>query len=259
MSSLRAVRVGVTIGPATLLADLTVGFNPGRVTGVLGPNGAGKSTLLLTLAGLRSPSAGTVTYDGADLYRLSARARARRIAFMEQQAETQVALSVGEVIELGRTPHRGRWPTPISAHDQHALEAAVDASEVGDLLGRTWATLSGGERQRVLLARALAQEPEILVLDEPTNHLDLRHQLAFFETVRSLGITTIAALHDLQLAAAYCDDIVLLSNARMVTHGPTAEVLDEKTIARVYGVRVTVEPHPARSTPHVRWDGLVDG
>jgi iron complex transport system ATP-binding protein len=251
----------VRIGDAALLSDVTLGFAPGRLTGLLGPNGAGKTTLLRALAGLRRPQEGHVLLDGQDLYELAARRRARRVAFMEQQADTGLPLTARQVIELGRTPHRGRWPvppgSPAAAHERSVLAAAWAAADVGALLDRSWSTLSGGERQRVQLARALAQEPDVLLLDEPTNHLDLRHQLGFLETVRGLGVTTVAALHDLELAAAYCDEAAVLVDGRLVAHGPVADVLTSAMIGRVYGVDATVERHPEHDRPHVRWNGLL--
>jgi iron complex transport system ATP-binding protein len=258
---LRAEGVGVYVGSATLLDAVTLDFAVGKTTGLLGPNGAGKTTLLRALAGLNRPQAGGVLLDGHDLYKLTARQRAQQVAFMEQQADTGLLLSARQVIDLGRTPHRGRWPVPMNseaaAHEQSVMKDAVAVADVGHLLDRAWPTLSGGERQRVQLARALVQEPGVLLLDEPTNHLDLRHQLEFLETMRGLGITTVAALHDLELAAAYCDEVAVLLDGRLVAHGPSSRVLTSATIARVYGVDVTVERHPRHDRPHVRWNGLL--
>ncbi|MFI2612511.1 ABC transporter ATP-binding protein [Kitasatospora sp. NPDC018619] len=258
---LRAEELGVRAGTATLLDAVSLTFRPGRVTGLLGPNGAGKTTLLRAAAGLTRPSAGRVLLDGADLHALTARRRARQVAFMEQQADTRLALTARQVVELGRTPHRGRWPVPTDsaagAHERSVVAGAVAAADVGHLLDRSWPTLSGGERQRVQLARALVQEPGVLLLDEPTNHLDLRHQLGFLDTVRGLGITTVAALHDLELAAAYCEEVAVLLDGRLVAHGPSSEVLTAPLIARVYGVDATVERHPRHDRPHIRWNGLL--
>ncbi|MBD0676679.1 hypothetical protein BU198_39830 [Streptomyces sp. CBMA156] len=258
---MRTEDLRVRIGGATLLDGVSLTFGPGRITGLLGPNGAGKTTLLRAVAGLTRPSAGRVLLDGEDLHALTARRRARRVAFMEQQADTRLSLPVRQVIELGRTPHRGRWPVPADsaagAHERSVIAGAVAAADVGHLLDRSWPTLSGGERQRVQLARALAQEPDVLLLDEPTNHLDLRHQLGFLATVRELGITTVAALHDLELAAAYCDEVAVLLDGRLVAHGPGSDMLTAPMVAQVYGVDVTVERHPLHDRPHIRWNGLL--
>ncbi|GHJ41245.1 Fe uptake system permease [Streptomyces sp. TS71-3] len=258
---LRAEELGVRIGEATLLDAVTLVFTPGRTTGLLGPNGAGKTTLLRVLAGLTRPHTGRALLDGRDVHALTPRRRARQVAFMEQQADTRLALSARQVIDLGRTPHRSRWPAPpnsaAAAHERSVFADAVAAADVGHLLDRPWPAMSGGERQRVQLARALVQEPGVLLLDEPTNHLDLRHQLGFLATVRGLGITTVAALHDLELAAAYCDEIAILLDGRLIAHGPGSDVLTSATIARVYGVDATVERHPLHDRPHIRWNGLL--
>lgn len=260
-AELRTEGLRVSIGGATLLDAVSLAFAPGRITGLLGPNGAGKTTLLRAVAGLTRPSEGRVLLDREDLHALTARRRARQVAFMEQQADTRLSLPVRQVIDLGRTPHRSRWPVPANsatdAHERSVFAAAVAAADVGHLLDRSWPTLSGGERQRVQLARALVQEPGVLLLDEPTNHLDLRHQLGFLGTVRGLGITTVAALHDLELAAAYCDEVAVLLDGRLVAHGPSSDVLTSPTIAHVYGVDVTVERHPRHDRPHIRWNGLL--
>ncbi|MEI5674741.1 MULTISPECIES: ABC transporter ATP-binding protein [unclassified Nocardioides] len=250
--------VAVTLGGATVLDAVSLTCRPGRVTGLLGPNGSGKTTLLHTVAGLRRPATGRVLLDDQDVHVLRARERARLLALVEQDASTSLDLRVRQVVDLGRIAHRVRFGPPQSDPGGiDAVERALATARVDHLADRPWHALSGGERQRVHLARALAQEPSVLLLDEPTNHLDLGHQLDFLERVRGLGLTTVAALHDLELAAAYCDDLVVLDRGRLVAHGPVAEVLTPALVAEVYGVRVTVEPHPTQPRPHVRWEGVV--
>lgn len=226
---------------------------PGTVTGLLGPNGSGKTSLLHVLSGLRAPADGSVLVDGRNLHAMDARTRARRVALVEQHASTDLDLSVREVVELGRIPHRGRWPAR-TAEGGAAIAAAMRIGRVAGLAGRRWQTLSGGERQRVQLARALAQEPATLILDEPTNHLDLGHQIDFMRTVRGLGLTTIAALHDLDLAAAFCDRLVVLDTGRVVAQGPAADVLTSELVADVYGVTAHVEHHAGADRLHVVWE-----
>ncbi|WP_435742268.1 ABC transporter ATP-binding protein [Nocardioides sp. SYSU DS0663] len=244
------------VSGSEVLRDLTLACRPGRVTGLLGPNGSGKTTLLHLLAGLRRPTSGRVLVGGADVHGLRPRARARTIALVEQDATTSLGLTVRQVVELGRIPHRSRL-LPDGSEGAGVVEHAMRAAYVDHLADRTWGTLSGGERQRTQLARALAQEPHVLLLDEPTNHLDLRHQLDFLGRVRGLGLTVVAALHDLELAAAYCDDLVVLRDGRLVAHGPVADVLTPGLVADVYGVDVAVEPHPQRPRRHVRWNGVL--
>lgn len=235
-----------------IVDDVELECEPGTITGLLGPNGSGKTSLLHVLAGLRRPSEGRVLVDGDDLHRWSPRRRARVIGMLEQHASTGLELTVREVVELGRIPHRGRWPGR-AGEGATAIERAMDIGQVADLADRRWQTLSGGERQRTQLARALAQEPAVLVLDEPTNHLDLGHQIDFLRTVRGLGLTTIAALHDLDLAAAFCDRLVVMDSGRVVAAGPVEEVLTADLVKQVYGVTAQVDRHRDADRLQVVW------
>ncbi|WP_110208051.1 ABC transporter ATP-binding protein [Nocardioides daejeonensis] len=234
-------------------------LRPGRVTGLLGPNGSGKTTLLHLVSGVRRPDSGSVRWGEVDLLAMRTRERARLMALVEQHSGTALELTVRQVVELGRVPHRLRAGLPERDVDgPAAVDRAIAATRIEPLVQRPWRQLSGGERQRVHLARALAQEPQLLLLDEPTNHLDLRHQLDFLTRVRDSGITTVAALHDLELAAAYCDDLVVLDEGRVVAAGPVGEVLTDRLVADVYGVLATVAPHPHHPRLHVRVDGVLD-
>lgn len=236
----------------TILHEVSADFPSGTVTGLIGPNGSGKTSLLHVIAGLRHPVRGVVQIDGENVHDWPTRARARRIALLEQHATTTLDLTVRQVVELGRIPHRGRWPGAAD-EGREQIDEALKLGRVDDLADRRWQTLSGGERQRVQLARALAQEPSLLMLDEPTNHLDLRHQLEFLSTVRDLGITTIAALHDLDLAAAYCDRLVVLQGGHVVAAGPVDDVLSSELVLDVYGVRTTIERHEEAQRVNVVW------
>ncbi|MGJ9422155.1 ABC transporter ATP-binding protein [Aeromicrobium sp. CF3.5] len=236
----------------TILHDVSAEFPDGTVTGLIGPNGSGKTSLLHLLAGLRRPMRGRVDVGGADLHAWSTSMRAKRIALLEQHASTTLDLTVRQVVELGRIPHRGRWPGRLD-EGREQIDEALRLGRVLDLADRRWQTLSGGERQRVQLARALAQEPSLLMLDEPTNHLDLGHQIDFLETVRSLGLTTVAALHDLDLAAAFCDRLVVLDGGHVVAAGAVEDVLSAQLVHEVYGVRTTIERHRDADRLHVVW------
>lgn len=236
----------------TILHDVSAELPTGSVTGLIGPNGCGKTSLLHVLAGARRPTRGRVTVDGEDIHALPSRVRARRLALLEQHASTTLDLTVRQVVELGRIPYRGRWPGQDGEGAEH-IRSALHLGRIEDLADRRWQTLSGGERQRTQLARALAQRPSLLMLDEPTNHLDLGHQIDFLETLRSLGITTVAALHDLDLAAAFCDRLIVLRGGHVVAEGPVEAVLTSDLISEVYGVRATVERHDAAARLTVVW------
>lgn len=226
-------------GGRTVVRGVTMSVAPGETVGLIGPNGAGKSSLLRCLAGLRAPTSGRVRYDGDDLAALDARQVARRLAFVEQTGESDVDVRVADVVALGRTPFRDRW-RGLSAADHVIVDAALDHLGLAGFRGRYWSTLSGGERQRAHIARALAQRPAALLLDEPTNHLDIRHQLELMELLARTGQTVLTALHDLALAARYCDRLVLLHRGEVVADGPPGEVLTRERLRVVYEVDVRV-------------------
>ena len=232
---------GVSWGvPGRLIVDdVTATFPTAGITAIIGPNGSGKTSLLHLVAGLRTPSSGRVLVGGQTIGTLPPRARARRIALVEQHPATELDLSVRQVVELGRIPHIGGWPGARDP-DRGAPDEAMAVAAVAPLADRRWQTLSGGERQRVHLARALAQRPEVLLLDEPTNHLDLAHQLDFLERVRRLGVCTVAVLHDLDLAAAFCERVVVLDRGRVHAAGPIAETLTADLVGEVFQVRAAV-------------------
>ncbi|WP_366146403.1 ABC transporter ATP-binding protein [uncultured Pseudokineococcus sp.] len=209
----------------------------GRVLGLLGPNGSGKTTLLRALYGALVPDRGSVRVDGEDLSALSARQVARRMAVVVQEHGDHVPMLVADAVLLGRTPHhRG-----LGGRTEADVEAVTEALErVGalHLAGRRVGDLSGGERQRVLIARALAQATPHLLLDEPTNHLDVRYQHELLHLLRGLGATVVVVLHDLALAARYCDDALLLHQGRVAAVGGASDVLVPEVLEDVYRMRV---------------------
>jgi len=220
-------------------------------TAIVGPNGAGKSTMLRALAGIEPAASGMVLDDGVDLLALPRRARARIVALVEQDATTELALTGREVVRLGRTPY-GSALGGGDADAEAVIEAALARAGAAAFARRDVTTLSGGERQRVLLARALAQQPRILLLDEPSNHLDLAAQLDIVRLVRELtaeGVTVIAAVHDLSLAAAHADTVVVLAGGRVAAHGATRETLTPELIHGVFGVRAEWTRNPLTGGP----------
>lgn len=247
-------------GGKLIVDGVSLEVAPNRVLGLIGPNGSGKSSLLRLLCRLRKVSSGVVTLDGRDIGDLGRRDLSRRLAFVEQQAATEVALTVCDVVRLGRTPHRAAFAA-WSARDEAAVEAALARVGLTERHDQFWHTLSGGERQRVHIARALAQEPRELILDEPTNHLDIQHQLGILALVRRLGLTCIVALHDLNLAALFCDRIGVLSDGRLVACGPPDEVLTPALIRAVFGVEVAIREgaQGRRYIDYVLDEALPDG
>ncbi len=229
--------------------DLTV---PDRAfVGVLGPNGSGKTTLLRTIYRALRPTAGAVTVGGDDVWALSPRESALRTSVVLQDDMPEFQFTVRETVETARVPHRGRFQR-AGAEDRDAVERALITTGVRHLAERPLGTLSGGERQRVFLARALAQQTPVMVLDEPTNHLDIAAQITLLELLRDLPLTVVAALHDLNLAAAYCDRLFLIKAGRVVASGTVDEVLRPAILRDVYGVAAscTVNPLTGRRAVH---------
>ena len=241
-------RVGTRLGGRWVVDGVDATPPAGHLTGLLGPNGAGKTTLLRLVAGLLTPESGAVLVDdGSPVHRLPRRARAQRIALLEQESSSAVPLTVREVVALGRIPYRTLWGG--GDEDHAAVDRALTSAHAAHLADRAWSTLSGGERQRVHIARALAQEPDLLLLDEPTNHLDVSAQLSLLAFVRDLGTTTVAALHDLNLAAAFCEHVLVLSGGRLAAAGHPREVLRPALLREVYGVEADVLEHPRTGRP----------
>ncbi|WP_328312579.1 ABC transporter ATP-binding protein [Streptomyces sp. NBC_00442] len=252
MTTLRAESLAYTTPRGrTLLHDITLEAADGETIGLVGPNGSGKTTLLRCVYATLRPTAGRVLLDGADLHALPAKARARRIATVPQDAEAGgIELSVREIVAMGRSPHHRFWEADTAA-DGALVRDALARVGIADLAARPFPSLSGGERQRALVARALVQRPDVVVLDEPTNHLDIRYQLEILSLVRELGTVNLFALHDLNLAAYYCDRLCVLAAGRIVATGPPAEVLTAELVREVYGVDAEVSAHPATGAPTV--------
>jgi iron complex transport system ATP-binding protein len=237
---------GLTFGypERAVFRDVTFALGAGELVALCGPNGAGKSTLLRVLLGLHAPLAGRVTLGGAPLASLRRREVARRVALLPQESPPELPLTVREIVALGRLPHLGRFE-PERPGDLRAVEDALAATDTAALAERPMVELSGGERHRVHLARALAQEAPVLLLDEPIAGLDLVHQLQALELLRATvaggaGRAAIVALHELSLAARFCDRILLLADGALQADAPPAAVLTPETLARVFGVEADV-------------------
>ena len=252
--------VSFSVEAKKLLDGVDVRAGRGHFVGLIGPNGAGKSTLLRTLSGILRHQEGAVSLEGRDLESLPARDVAAILALVPQLAPYTQGFTAFELVLMGRYPHLGRFQVEGQTDDRIAREA-MRLTETEDFGPRTLDTLSGGERQRVFLARALAQQPRILLLDEPTSNLDILHQLTILGLVRRLvdgGLTAIAAIHDLNLAARYCDHLVVLSEGRVVTEGSPEEVLQPETIEEAFGVRSAVYREPVTGALAISLIGPVD-
>ncbi|MFG1791377.1 ABC transporter ATP-binding protein [Nocardia sp. NPDC049149] len=241
-AELSVAGVRVTFGEATVLDAVTLHAPPGAVVGIVGPNGSGKTTLLRTIYRSVRPAGGIVTIDGADLTAMPVRTAARTTAAVLQNGSGAPELTVAEAVGLGRNPHHALFSRDTEA-DHRAVADALARTGVTAFADRTIGSLSGGERQRVLLARALAQEPRLLVLDELTNHLDVRARFELLALIRSTGITTLAVLHELDLAVRCCDRLVVLDHGRVVAAGAVLDVMTPELLRDVFGVVATAAPH----------------
>jgi len=247
----QAENISVTVDKKkTLLQDVGLEVLDGEIVGLIGPNGSGKSSLLKSIYRVLKPEVGLITLDGEDVYRLSTVESAKRMAVVRQESSVEFDFTVSEMVFMGRAPHKTLFQTD-TAEDERICADALALVGMGDQGQRSFFTLSGGEKQRVMIARALAQQAKFLVLDEPTNHLDVRYQLQIMDLVKRLEMTVLAALHDLNIAAMYCDRLYVMDNGIIVASGRTEEVLSAALIRDVFGVEAEVVIHPRTGKKHI--------
>jgi iron complex transport system ATP-binding protein len=238
MTAIDAKNISVKFGAAQILYDVVLAVETGRFVGLIGPNGSGKTTLLRSLAGLQRLAGGGVSIDGRLLTEMTDAARARKMSYMPQGTEVHWPLVVGRLVALGRIPTLNTW-RGARGPDQDAVVQALRAVDALHLTDRVVSNLSTGERARVLLARALASNPGILLADEPVASLDLNHQLLVLDVIRDLcsqGMTAVVVFHNLSLAARYCSHLVLLHEGRVFAEGPPTDVLVPNNLRDAYGV-----------------------
>jgi len=245
--------VSFSFAKKQVLKNIAAEFPKGTMTGIIGPNGSGKSTLIKIISRWLTPQSGEVRLAGIPLAKLSHRAIAQHLAVVEQESVLGIDLTVLELVYLGRLPHQSLLQGP-TARDTELVNQALIKAGVADLQDRYLSTLSGGEKQRARIATALAQDCPLLVLDEPTSHLDIKHQMELLTLLRSLaheGMTIVAVLHDVNLAALYCQRLLVLSQGELTAQGTPAEILRPDLIQAVYGCQVAVFSHPSENVPQV--------
>ncbi len=248
--SLQLDGLAVDIAGRRIVTGIDLAVADRQFAGLVGPNGSGKSTILKAIYRVYPPSAGRVLLGGTDLLALRPRDAARRIAVVTQESTSEFDFTVREMVMIGRTPHKGSFDRDTDT-DRAIVDQAIERVGCEQLAYRRFNTLSGGEKQLILIARALAQEADHLILDEPTNQLDIHNQVEILELVAGLGVTVLAALHDLSLAALFCQVIYVLRAGQLVTSGPPGSVLTPETIRQAYGADVLVIEHPDTGTPHL--------
>ncbi len=229
----------VALGGTDIVKSVSMRVKKQQFIGIIGPNGSGKSTLLKTIYRILTPKSGKAQIDGDDLLKMKYRDSAKKMAVVTQHNFYNFDFTVHEVVMMGRTPHKKQMERD-NANDYKIVEDALKRVEMWDFKERIFSTLSGGEQQRIMLARALAQKTECLILDEPTNHLDIKHQLKIMELAKGMTLTVVAALHDLNIAAAYCDYLYILKDGELVAEGKPKDVLTEEIIQRVYEVNARI-------------------
>ncbi|SDG86612.1 ABC transporter ATP-binding protein [Pelagibacterium luteolum] len=254
--SLSIAHASLVIEGRAILADVGFALAPGKLNALIGPNGAGKSTLLRVILGLEPAARAHVTFAGEDFHALPRRTRAQMAALVEQSNSTDQPIDVHDVVMLGRLPHQGVWSADTQDADETIVARALERVGMSKFAHRRFSTLSGGEQQRVHIARALAQQPKLILLDEPTNHLDIAAQIAVMNILRSLaeeGLTILVTMHDLNLTAAWFDHIVALDRGRVVAEGEPAAVIDSGFLADVYGVAATIIANPTSGRPMIAY------
>jgi len=235
--------LNVAVPKRRIVEGASIHVDEGEFVGLLGPNGSGKSTLLKTIYRTMKRESGEIEFNDRPLDEISLKESALLMSVVTQHNYYNFDFKVEEVVMMGRTPHKKTMEMD-NEEDKRIVKESLERVDMLDFKDRNFSSLSGGEQQRIILARALAQKTPCLVLDEPTNHLDIKYQLDVLDIVKSLGCTTLCALHDLNLAAQYCDRIYILYNGHIVEEGAPEDVITEEMIQRIYGTKASVEVHP---------------
>ena len=237
--NIKAENINITLEKNNILKDINIEVDNKEVVGIIGPNGSGKSTFLKCIYRVLKPSDGAILLDKVDIKDMTVKESSKRLAVLSQHNNYNFDFTVKDIVLMGRSPHK-RFMERDNKEDYAIVNDALKKVEMLEFKDRCFQSLSGGEQQRVILARALAQQPQCLILDEPTNHLDIKYQLQLMRIVKSLNIEVIAAIHDLNIAAMYCDKIYVLKDGKIVKFGKTNEVLTKKLIKDVYEVDADV-------------------
>lgn len=245
-----AQNLSFSVQKAKILDNVSMHIHEREFVGLIGPNGSGKSTLLKNMYRMLKPQAGDVFLFNENIYKQSPKEMAKQLAVVGQETPILFDFTVKDLVAMGRTPHK-RLIEGDTTEDRDIIEQSLRQAGIFNLKDRNFSSLSGGEKKRVIVARALAQQAKVMVLDEPTNHLDIQHQLQLMDLIRSLSITVVAALHDLNIAATYCDKIYVLQNGEIMAYGTPQDILTPALLKEVFGVHAEVSMHPVTKKPHI--------
>lgn len=249
---LNAENVSVDIDGKNIVKGITMEAGEGKFVGIIGPNGSGKSTFLKSLYRVLNPSTGQFYLDDELISSMPYKTSAQKMAVVTQHNYYNFDFTVSEVVLMGRAPHKKKLERD-SAEDYRIVNESLEKVDMLEFKNRVFSTLSGGEQQRIILARALAQDTKCLILDEPTNHLDIKHQLKIMDLSKKLGVTVVAALHDLNIAATYCDYLYVLKEGSVVSDGNPRDILTEKLIQEVYEVNAKIIIDPETKHLHIAY------
>jgi iron complex transport system ATP-binding protein len=250
--TLQANHVSYSIHDQRILHEVSIQVKEQQFVGLIGPNGSGKSTLLKNLYRLLKPESGTVLLNEKDIFKQPSKTIAKSLAVVGQETPILFDFQVRDLVSMGRTPHKKLFEIDHQ-EDVRIVKEALSQTGIAHLETRNFSSLSGGEKKRVMVARALAQQANILILDEPTNHLDIQHQLQLMDLIQTLHLTVIAALHDLNIAAMYCEQIYVLQHGSIVSYGTPEEVLTPALLRDVFGVHAEIQTHPITGKPHLTY------
>lgn len=243
MIKLQIKNLGFNIDKNEILKDISFDIEKGSFVGVIGPNGSGKSTLLKNIYRLYKPSGGEIFLDNKDLSKMKDKECAREIAVLAQESNSQFDFTVEQIVKMGRYPYKSTFED-YSKRDLQMVKEMLEKVGLDDYGDRSFSNLSGGEKQRTLIARALVQNTDFLILDEPTNHLDIGYQIQLMDLVKGLNITTLSAIHDMNIASMYCDYLILINKGKIIKFGTVEEVITSEMLKEVFGVNAYVGVNP---------------
>lgn len=248
MKKLQVENLTFDIGKTRILKGINFDVEENSFVGVIGPNGSGKSTMLKSIYGVNKPSGGQILFEGQNLLQMDGKDRAKKIAVLAQESSGQFDFTVQQVVEMGRYPHKNALEN-YSKYDLDLVDEVLKKMKLEDYRERSFNTLSGGEKQRVLISRLLVQESKFIILDEPTNHLDIGHQIEIMNVIKNMGVTVLAAIHDMNMAAIYCDKLVIMKKGEVITQGSVEETLTAEMLRDLFNVNAEI--HDLKGRKHV--------